>query len=225
MNICLVTPTNRPGNWARCRAMIEAAFASPARFYWRPVLYHAELDATSPIERETLFGHCTPRWISPLIIADQPRANPVALKLNAGLDQLAREGFDGWVLALSDDDFLPRRYVRHVMPGRAKGVIVTSCARGQHVTPDPGYGTDALIAAPENMVVGKVTGSQALIHASLLERLRFAHHACGDGMLLQALHEQLPGEFHFVPDCFVAFNALEPGRWEADELNKVLEAE
>ena len=224
MNLLILTPTNRPLYWAAVKANLEAAFDPRARIFWMPLLYQTEMQSASPPELDILFGHCAPAWVRPLVIHAQPLANAVAIKLNAGLDQIERMGFDGWVLPCSDDDLLPADWVAHLWPGRDKAVLVTNCKRGQHQTPQPGYDITDLLAAPENMVVGRVTGSQAAIHASLLERLRFAHHACADGMMIQALHERMPEQFHYAPDCFVAFNALEPGRWDKGELLKVLKS-
>ena len=255
MNIMIIMATMRWQHWARLRTQFLYIASTPGlRLFWMPVLYPRERDSAATEALHQLFGHHAPRWIQPLVIAEEPGVNHCIRKQNAALDRLEEMGFDGWLMTASDDNLLPHNLGKRLLQSRVSGlkskvghspaddgnasrlqppasrlnrVIVFSHKRGQHIPAPPprDFGTSDLIAAPENMIVGKVSGEQYFVHSSLLEGFRFAHHGCCDGQLVQALHEQAPGEFRFVPDYFIPFNALEPGRWEPDELQKVLEAE
>lgn len=251
MNVAIIMATMRWENWARVLEQLRRIALTPGlRLFWLPVLYARERQAASLAARELLFGHHAPRWIKPLVIAEEPGVNHCVRKQNAALEELERTGFAGWLMTASDDNLLPaglgRRLVAAGYPIAARaelpraggtavtdrryrppGVIVFSHARGQHIPAPPprDFGTSDLLAAPENMVVGRVSGEQYFVHASLLRGFRFAHHGCCDGELVQALHEQFPAEFCFVPDFFIPFNALEPGRWDEDKLAAALAAE
>ena len=219
MNIAIIMPTLRWANWPRVRANLEAARSPAAQLVWLPVMYHHIRDELTPAQLAPLRAD----WIHPLVLHDEPGVNPIYHKFNAGLNRLAAEDFDGWFYFGADDDLIPAAFGRKFSQGRPHGVIVASAKRGQRVT-DKGYPTTDLVAAPENMRVGCVTAGQALLHLRLLHRRRYRHHDCADGMMLEVLYKSAPEEFCFLPDFFLPFNALEPGRWDEDKLNELLNA-
>ncbi len=75
------------------------------------------------------------------------------------------------------------------------------------------------------MRVGCVSGEQYFVHTSLTKGWRIADGMCADGLWIQRLAAQFPERIAYVPDYFTPFNALEPGRWDADQLREVIEAE
>jgi hypothetical protein len=230
MNIAIVMPSMRSQNWAQIAADLAAVQSRQVRVTWLPVIYPREYQAAAVSDREVLYGPAAPRWIQPLVIAEEPGVNHIVRKQNAALDELELNHFSGWFFSWNDDNRIPSALGTRLaaqMTGEASpGVIVFSCKRGQRippdVTPERAFATHDLIAAPEHMRVGYVTGEQYAIHTRLLNGRRFAHHPCCDGIMVESLHRQMPQEFRFVPDYFVPFNALEPGRWDSEELNKVI---
>ena len=237
MNIVIIMPTMRWQNWPRVKANLQEArgfgreaLGEKVNLTWMPVVYQDEFRAIEYVESGILFN--TP-WIHPLVIPAEPGCNAIARKLNAGLNEMAREWIPdrAYFFPGADDDFIPRSFARRFAEaavgfeaknGRAPKVIVCSCDRGQRCPPGA-YGLGDLIAAPENMKVTKVTGSQAIIRMDALEGLRYAHHPWADGILLEQLHMKMPEEFCYIPDFFVPFNALQEGRWDADKLKTLIE--
>lgn len=250
MNVAIIMATMRWQNWAIVFEHAAAAQRPEARFYWFPVVYEREVNSATPEARNILFGFDTPQWIKPVVISEEPGVNHCMRKQNAALDVLEGNNFDGWIGAYADDNVIPRNVGCHLAraarsfplsltggEGRGEGaagavatprVIVFSHKRGQHIPaedPKLRYGTHDLIAAPGHMRVGYVSGEQYFVHSDLMRGWRWPHHSCADGMLIEHLWGKYPDQFRFVPDYYTTFNALEPGRWEPDELKKVIEAE
>lgn len=227
MNVLLVMPTMRHGYWPAVRRHMEQAMAAcpDLKLFWMPVLYHEELERISAADRECVFGHHAPRWIVPHLVHEEPNLDMqhVTRKNNAGNEAMERMAFKGWVSWWSDDNLLPRNIGKRLLSRQDKRVIVFSHKRGQRAVGPIAYETNDLIAAPENMEVTRVSGEQFFIHSTLVPGWRFPYYECGDGLLIKALHELHPQEFAFEPDFFTPFNALEPGRWDAAELEKVIE--
>lgn len=234
IDLAIIMATMRAGNWGIILNHIKAAQGRGARIHWFPVLYPREVKAATPEQRGFLFGFDAPRWIHPIVIAEELGVNHCLRKQNAALDHLEASGFAGWFVGWSDDNLIPQNIGKRVAMAAQqeadghKDVIIFSHKRGQRIPaedPKLRYGTSDLIAAPENVRVGCISGEQYFIHTRALNGRRWPHHPCADGVLIEQMWRENPGDFVYVPDYFTPFNALEPGRWDEDELRKVIEAE
>lgn len=245
LSLTVIMATMRSQNWPLIFATLKEISATPGlKLYWLPVLYPRERLAADPTHENLLFGYDAPRWVQPLVIAEEPYVAHCNRKQNAALEALESRNYHGYVITASDDNLLPRNVgkrliqaVREFQSHAQKNTgaaplpiaVVFSHARGQHIpeTTDASFKfpTWDLIAAPPNMAIGKVSGEQCFVHSRALHQWRYPHHGCSDGMLAEALVAARPDLIAYVPDYFTPFNALEPGRWEADALQKVLVAE
>lgn len=225
MNVTIIMPSMRSENWHRVRhSIVETkALAPDVQVSWMPVVYRSELEKATPEELSALDGS----WITTLIISEEPEVYHAVRKENAAIDFLQGSGFDGWLVVWSDDNLFPRAWANRLVDCdlARPGVIVFSCRRGQRaVAPPPrDFGTGDLIAAPENIRIGGITGEQYVFHSSLVGRLRFAHRQIADGEMVEEFFRRFPDTFRFTPDFFIPFNALEENRWDEAELKRVVE--
>lgn len=113
---------------------------------------------------------------------------------------------------LTDDDFTQEGFYDGVRQIEGD-IIITSMYRSNKpsgTNSDCAFGT--LIAAPENIGVGRVGLEQMLIRGSMLKNYRLTGEYHADGLLIEKLWAEHPGKFVFAPDLFVHFNKLPPGR-------------
>lgn len=95
-------------------------------------------------------------------------------------------------------------------------VIAVSMKRGNRtpgdVTPERAHGTDTLTAHPSQMKVGRVGVEQLFVTGRIQSKCRLPIHICGDGQMIEYIVATNP--VTYVPDAYVYFNFLEPGRWD-----------
>jgi hypothetical protein len=114
-------------------------------------------------------------------------------------------------LIMTDDDGLEPGFLEKV-DEVAGDFLIVSLKRGDHQPPTgPQYGTDTLIASPENFHHGRVAGEQLIVSGYIWRSFRHLHTADGDWPMMSAIASVYPPVF--VPDAFAYFNYLEPGRW------------
>jgi len=122
---------------------------------------------------------------------------------------------DYYVISSDDDcwetDFFDK--IKHV----TSDFIVVSLKRGDHQVNSP-YGIDTLLAAPQNIRVGRISGNQIIMKGHILKKHQFdtREPAVSDGRFLEMLwYTYKHDDFTFVPDAYMYFNYLEPGRFDA----------
>lgn len=112
---------------------------------------------------------------------------------------------------LNDDDWLEPGFLEKV--DQVDGdILIVSMKRGDN-QPSAGvpYGTSTLVACEENMKPCHIGGEQLIASGAMMKKVRFGKSNSGDGEGICKLCQDNP--YVFVPDAFVWFNALEPGRW------------
>ncbi len=143
-------------------------------------------------------------------------------KTNQGLDHLRRIGFVGYTVNASDDNLMPRSWLRRIKEGDGHPIIVCSHKRGSG-RGESGHDSSDLIAPPGNMRIGRVNGEQVYVHSDVIQ---FRHYGEGnewDAAMVEPLFKERRKNFYYIPDLFLPFNALEAGRWDAEALREVLE--
>lgn len=125
--------------------------------------------------------------------------------LDLGLDESDRYAF------LCDDECWEPGFLNKI-DAVAGEVLICSMKRGDRQPPNgPQYGTSTLIGAQENLHLGGVGGEQIIFSGKIGQRARYGPGPGGDFDFIKAA-TQLSGPV-FVPDAYVWFNYLEPGRW------------
>jgi hypothetical protein len=114
-------------------------------------------------------------------------------------------------LFINDDDALEPGFLEKIDAVDGE-VIVCSMKRGDNQPPSgPQYGTGTLVASKANIRPGYVGGEQLIVGARIMTMIRFGPSAFGDGEMVMRACAAAPASF--VPDAFILFNYLEPGRW------------
>lgn len=222
MNIYNLMPVMRVECWPKIMANLELGRRLGVTVQWCPVLFDREWKNLPIQPRISLQNE---KWR--MVIVEDLEQFPMTQKNNFALHCL-EEGIklgicaSGFVFLGSDDNLIPEKVWRAWLEAESSGkkIIVTSCRRGQR-TAASGHGTEDLIAASENMDVGKVTGEQFLIHSSLMQGRSLAQGRDHDGILIHQLWMEKPEEFLYLPNVFVPFNALEPDRWDNTALKEM----
>lgn len=185
----VITPCARPENIPSLEKMLE-----PMRIQWHVIMNEGMIvefnPQRCPPSPEKWNGGC---WAINWYIR------------RATIDPLAR------YLVLADDDAYEPFFFDKI--DKAEGeVIVASMKRGDHATPNPGYGTETLVASKENVAHGKIGAEQIVVTGAILKQHRYGRTPDGDWDFISSVvseHEPV-----FAPDAFVWFNFYEPGRWD-----------
>lgn len=200
MPIRVVTPYSRPWN---VPALYNHLVAQGV--VWHPLVF----DTPWP---EGYDAH----WIDPFYAFVPDGVDPFCHKINA----FARSGrivdMDRYCLLCDDDMYGPG--VLDGVRALTDRIVVVSMRRGDR-TPETGrpHPATTLTAALENMRAGQVGLQQCLMLGEVFKRLVMPEdrpNIC-DGLAAEWLAENYGDEIKFMPDLFVHFNFLQPGRWDA----------
>lgn len=153
------------------------------------------------------------KWIT---TAECPPAEPGWFvghwKFNWYLNQIKWDVEARYIL-LSDDDFFEPDFFPK-MDAVDGDVLICSMKRGDHSPPTqhtPMQATHTLLACAQNLGCGGIGGQQIMMAGWAYRRYRLGPGFAGDwDMIHGVLLSYVPV---FVPDAFVWYNYLEPGRW------------
>lgn len=136
-------------------------------------------------------------------------------KINWWLDRFCRPDGNRFLHFLCDDDCVsPTFYGEVSSTGKTAPIIIPSMMRG-HNSEGMRHECSTLVAAPENMKVGKVGLEQIIILESVMSRYRLdLRDGCADGRLIERIVTENPNDVVYRPDVAVWFNFYEPGRWK-----------
>lgn len=122
---------------------------------------------------------------------------------------------DEYYCFLNDDDFYEPGFFDKVDQAPDSPVYITSMKRGnqtpQGVDPVRAHGVGTLHASLEQMSPGYVGLEQGIIIGSVLKQCRIPLNTCGDGQMISHIARTYPTLY--LPEAYVWFNFLEPGRW------------
>ena len=196
----VLTPLRRLENLESLIRMMR-----PTPVIWHPIFDEGlPFDVTFP-ENWICKGYC-------------PRSAPFWSMWADSLNRFIHAGRlepDHRYLILNDDDFYEPDFFAKI--DKVDGdVLICSMKRGQHippgVSPERAHGTDTLEAKAESMVVGRVGAEQMIASGRVFERYGFNNSIAADGERIVRIIAENPVQY--VPDAFVWFNYLEPGRWD-----------
>ena len=196
----VLTPLKRLENLERLIDMLQD----------KPVFWHPIFDEGLPFD-----VHFPHHWIQKGFC---PRSAPFWSMWADSLNRFIHAGrldADSRYLILNDDDFYEPDFFSKIdiVDGE---VLICSMKRGQRippgVTPERAHGTDTLEAKPESMVVGRVGAEQMVAAGRVFERYGFNNSIAADGERIVRIIAE--NRVQYVPEAFVWFNYLEPGRWD-----------
>ena len=187
-------------------------FYSSMNIIWHPIIFDSEASGV-------VFPDY--KWIEPVIIP----APVDDLNVEAGSTGYDKKNafiqgadiVDNDYYCMLDDDDMVANGVFDEIRDMDDDVVFVSMKRGHH-TPDDAipqkrYSTETLIADPENVKVGAVSGQQFICKGRVFKKLYFdesIHYS--DGSMAIWLKKNYP--ISYEPDLFVWFNYFEPGRWD-----------
>lgn len=213
INIHVITPFSRVENKDKLIKHL-----APFNIQWYPIIYNVQILKDIP------FLDFNRKWIHPVIVERSPHESiqHPYYKINRFLDTQTVKDLDYYSF-LCDDDFYGEDFFDKIMrkkegltnkPRLGLFMTVVSMKRGLH-TPKNGivkHHTNTLIAAKENMKVGKVGLEQLIIRGDILRNLRFLNYSAADGLMAEMLEKYVP-DVVYLSDVYVLFNYLEVGRW------------
>lgn len=131
--------------------------------------------------------------------------------VNEFIDKVGLKDDEKYIVA-TDDDFTEEGFFRK-LDKYDDEVLVVSMQRSSVPTVGDGGGPfDSLIAHPRNMKTGSCGLEQLIFKGSILKQYRLKNHYEADGDLIERLYAEHPDKIRFVPDAWVYFDYLYPGR-------------
>ena len=192
------TPVSRPKNMPALIKMLGEEGVT-----WHPV-FDREADVSQlwmPWIDPMFCPPITPGWFAGHYVA------------NWFLDHVDWRDDDRYAI-LNDDDFYEPGFFRKIDAVEGD-VLICSMKRGDASPPKsdtPAQPCHTLIAAKENLSCGGIGGEQIVATGAAHRNYRYGPGFSGDWDMISAMlsdHEPT-----FVPEAFVWFNYLEPGRWK-----------
>jgi len=198
--IHVVMPFSRPNNIPALHEHLEGLGV-----VWHPII------ANVPWPEE--YGS---DWIDPMYVEIPDGFDPFAHKLNTFAALWPIVDGDRYCM-LCDDDMFGPGYVETLRSVSGR-IVVTSMKRGQHV-PNNGreHPATTLIGSPANMRTGLIGIQQCPVTGDIFKQFYFPTdepNRC-DGIVAEWLRDNYLSEIIFMPDLFILFNRLQPGRWDA----------
>jgi hypothetical protein len=137
-------------------------------------------------------------------------------KFNKYIDDNKHKIIDhDYYMFLMDDEIIPSGFVASLKKTDSP-VVFVSAKRGQKIPQRAKYKhqhpTTDLVAHPNNVCVGSISACQIIVKGSVLKQMEFkTNNPCADGMMAMWLKSKFP--VAYLPNLFIKFNYLEPGRW------------
>jgi len=159
-------------------------------------------------------------WIEPFIIPiDSSKCQAERIECFKRNKFIAGHPFsDEDYYACVDDDDMYEPGVFGEIKKMDEDIVIISMKRGNNIPddiiPTRRYPTTTLIANPEKVCLGEISGQQSFVKGKIFKDHLFnENYHCGDGEM--AIHHKESGEqIAYRPDLFALFNYFEPQRWE-----------
>ncbi|MBI2065972.1 hypothetical protein HYT60_00485 [Candidatus Woesebacteria bacterium] len=162
-------------------------------------------------------------WIKPFTFASPPAniAWVYYYALNKFIEK-AKIIDNDYYMFLSDDDFLEPGFFKK-LKGIKSDFIVVSMNRGDNAPPGSEGGPGLLICSWRVMGRRGMGGEQLIVKGKHLKNEKFLDIRIADKKFAGKLWNTNPHQnFTFVPNAYIWFNYLEPGRW--NEAKKTLKS-
>ena len=201
-NIHLIMPFSRH----HLKETLENAYR-PMDIMWHPILFEDEA-------RVSVFNE---PWIEPVIIPE-PAPPPDfisvgALKINHFIKTSLMINEDYYCIPSDDDMYQTGVFDR--VKEFDDDVVIISMKRGHNipegVPQEKRYPTCPLLAHPDNVREGMISGEQYFVKGRIFKRLKFEPVQNSDGQVAEYLKANY--KIRYEPYLYAMFNYYEPGRW------------
>ena len=218
--ITIITPSHRWQNLRYLKSNLEKQFY-PVNW----VILLSEQDYFDKHYYNVFTPSYCPDWIKFILC---PKAellrtkDPCYAKLNCFLNHTDTIDPDAWYGFMCDDNLLGPS-VLHDIDYTESDVVIISSKRGNHKIY---HDTSTLVASPENMTTNKVDLGQIFVKGKVLLEKRaltdhiFEDYSGADGRFAESIKDKYTVKYD--PELFSYFNALEPGRWDLDEILQLI---
>jgi hypothetical protein len=180
----------------------------PMNIIWHPIMF----------EDEAAEANFSEPWIQPIILPGNAPAPDFVIvgiqKLNYFIQNASIIDEDYYCIP-SDDDMYEDGVFDEVKT-IDEDVVVISLKRGHQIPPNTPltrqYPSDTLLAHPDNMIIGLISGEQYFMKGRIFRALPYLRNSQSeDGTIAEYLKANY--NIHYRPDLFALFNYYEPGRW------------
>lgn len=179
----------------------------PMNIIWHPIVF----------ENEAMVSVFNEPWIEPVIIPGDAPPNDFisvgARKINHFIQHNVIVDEDYYCIP-SDDDMYEAGVFDKIKTFNDE-VVIISLKRGHKIPDgvniDKRYPTSTLLAHPDNVKVGGISGEQYFVKGYIFKCLKFEPNQCTDGQVAEYLKAN--HEIRYEPDLYALFNYYEPGRW------------
>lgn len=124
---------------------------------------------------------------------------------------------DDWYTMICDDDWIPEGFLTRLMSSASPetDLIICSMKRGQNTPKPGGHPTWDLVASPNSLNYGYIGFEQGTIRGRAIKDYR-SKNQIGVVEPNEKVLISMAKQYNtvYVPDAFVLFNYLEPGRWQ-----------
>jgi len=180
----------------------------PMNIIWYPIMFQDE---------KTEFNES---WIIPHIISSHSKDCKALIPGNFKRNLFIKncEIIDNDYYVTVDDDDAYEAGVFDKIKRMDNDIIIISMKRGYNiprsVIPSRRYPTNTLIAAPEAVNIGSISGQQLFVKGRIFKKHLFDENSlCWDGEM--AIHHKESGEqIRYEPNLYALFNFFEAERWE-----------
>jgi hypothetical protein len=199
MKYHVVTPFSRPENFDRLQDMLRLS----------DVDWHLLID-----DPPKFALHYEETWIRQYLI---PKIEPPWAMWRRCILWFAESSEivdDDRYLIMADDCCYEPNFFQKI-DQHSGDVVICSMKRGDNIPPgvsiEKSHGTETLVASPGNMHPCQVSAEQIILSGRLFKQIQLPDQQNCDGMMIEKMAQDHP--VVYVPDAFVWFNYLEPGRW------------
>jgi hypothetical protein len=179
-------------------------YYEPMGIEWYPIVAPKE---DIPFDRD---------WIHPIHVTELAPKETCARKFNDFLD--TQEVIDNDYYGFMCDDNMYEPEFFDVIRKQTAKILIVSAYRGDTLPPDytvARHGTNILkITSLKNIRIGQIDYCQYIIKGKIFKQNRFdTFNKVNDGVYAVNLRLTYPNDIVFLPDSYVFFNYLQPGRY------------
>ena len=129
---------------------------------------------------------------------------------------------DDYYVCVDDDDMYEPNVFNEVSK-MDDDIVIISMKRGYQIPKDTTierrYHTNTLIAHPDNIEIGRISGQQSFVKGHIFKQHSFhEEYQAWDG-LMAIRHKESGQQIAYRPELYALFNYYEPGRWEKSKVS------